>query len=128
MSYSKINVFRSGKLMISPIRKWVNFLGKFTNETGAETVGRKKKKKKLQTEIQWYQPTPRCRRLVSEKRGFALRWRQRHYRRRVRFLLPLPTPSSVFPALISARTHAPAPFSFMNVMCFFANSGRFLGW
>ena len=32
MSYSKI-------LMISPIRKWVNFLGKFTNAKGAETVG-----------------------------------------------------------------------------------------
>ena len=34
--------------MISPIRKWINFLGKFTNETRAETVGRK-----LQTEIHW---------------------------------------------------------------------------
>ena len=34
--------------MISPIRKCVNFLGKFTNETRAKTVGRK-----LQTEIHW---------------------------------------------------------------------------
>ena len=31
------------KLMIRPIRKWVNFMGKFTNETRAETVGIKKK-------------------------------------------------------------------------------------
>ena len=39
VGYSKI-------LMISPMGKWVNFLGKFTNAKGAETVGRK-----LQTDV-----------------------------------------------------------------------------
>ena len=43
MKKKKNRTFRS-ELMISPIRKWVNFLGKFTNETGAETVVKKKKK------------------------------------------------------------------------------------